>query len=150
MVDAALPEKHVRLLYDTLSRAESQVLSQLRTGHSKIRGFLARIGVAESDQCECGQGREDTRHFLFHCRRYQHLRGDMIMEGKRRYGDLSYMLGGRSSLLNPDGSSPDGPIDKWKPNLTVVRSVIKFTLKTERLGPHSLASLLQKSQRYGA
>ncbi|PVH68485.1 hypothetical protein DL98DRAFT_506825, partial [Cadophora sp. DSE1049] len=57
----------------------------------------------------------------------------MIMEGKRLYGDLLYMLGGRSSLLNPDGSSPDGLIEKWKPNLTVVRTVIKFALKTERL-----------------
>jgi hypothetical protein len=74
----------------------------------------------------------------------------MITEGRGRYGDLSYMLGGRSSYLNPDGSSPDGPIDKWKPNLTVVRTVVKFALKTERLGPHfQLASLTQDSQRLG-
>jgi ribonuclease HI len=149
-VDSALPGKHVRLLYDTLTRTEAQVLAQLRTGHSKLRGFLARIRAEETDQCECGQGKEDARHFLFHCQRYQHLRGDMIKEGGERYGNLSYMLGGRSSYQNPDGSNPDGPIEKWKPNLTVVRAVIKFALNTGRLGSQSQsATLMQNSQRFG-
>jgi ribonuclease HI len=149
-VDSALPGKHVRLLYDTLTRTEAQALAQLRTGHSKLRGFLARIRAEETDQCECGQGKEDTRHFLFHCQRYQHLRGDMIKEGGERYGNLSYMLGGRSSYQNPDGSSRDGPIERWKPNLTVVRAVIKFALKTGRLGSQSQsATLMQNSQRFG-
>jgi hypothetical protein len=97
-VDSALPGKHVRLLYDTLTRTEAQALAQLRTGHSELRGFLARIRAEETDQCECGQGKEDTRHFLFHCQRYQYLRGGMIKEGGERYGNLSYMLGGRVFL----------------------------------------------------
>lgn len=149
-VDSALPGRHVRLLYDTLTRTEAQALAQLRTGHSKLRGFLARIGAEGTDQCECGQGKEDTRHFLFHCQRYQHLRGDMIKEGGERYGDLSYMLGGRSFYQGPDGSSPDGPIEKWKPNLIAVRTVIKFALKTGRLRPQSQsATPMQNSQRFG-
>jgi hypothetical protein len=57
-VDSALPGKHVKLLYDTLTRTEAQALAQLRTGHSKLRGFLARVGAEETDQCECGQGKE--------------------------------------------------------------------------------------------
>ena len=48
-VDSALPGKHVRLLYDTLTRTEAQALAQLRTGHSKLRGFLARIRAEETD-----------------------------------------------------------------------------------------------------
>ena len=111
-IDAALSGKHVKFLYDTLRREEAQVLAQLRTGHSKLRGFLARIGAVENEQCECGQGREDTRHFLFHCRQYQHLRSDMIKEAQSRYGDLSYMLGGRSAQCRPDGSNLDGPVEK--------------------------------------
>lgn len=135
LIDAALPGTHVKRLYDTLTGSEAQVLAQLRTGHSKLRAFLVRIGADGSDQCECGQGREDTRHFLFRCQRYQHLRGDMIQQAQDRYGDLSYMLGGRTPYLNPDGSSPDGPIEHWKPNLDTVRAAIKFAFKTGRLGP---------------
>ena len=53
-VDVALPGKHVKLLYDTLTRTEAQRLAQLRIGDSKLRGFLAKIGAEETDQCECG------------------------------------------------------------------------------------------------
>jgi hypothetical protein len=82
--------------------------------------------------------------------RYDQLRGGMIREGGERYGDLSYMLGGRSSYQNHDGSSLDGLIEKWKPNLSVVRTVIKFALKTGRLGPQMQSSILtQNSQRFG-
>ncbi|KAF2179722.1 hypothetical protein K469DRAFT_595034, partial [Zopfia rhizophila CBS 207.26] len=95
-------------------------LAQLQTGHSKLRSFLAIIGAEESDMRGCGQAKEDTRHFLLHCQQYQHLCKDMIREGKERNSDLSYMLGGRSSYINPNGSSPDGPIEKWKPNMTMV------------------------------
>jgi ribonuclease HI len=134
-VDSALPGRHVRLLYDTLSRTEAQILSQLRTGHSRLRTFLTTIGAMASNQCECGQGKEDTRHVLFHCQRYQYLRGDMIREGKERYGDLSYMLGGRSNHRKPDGSDIDGPKEKWKPNVAAVRATIKFAVRTGRLSP---------------
>jgi hypothetical protein len=42
-VDSALLGRHVRLLYDTLTGTEAQALEQLRTGHSRLRGFLTRI-----------------------------------------------------------------------------------------------------------
>lgn len=43
-VDAALPGIHVRGLYDKLTHREDQILAQLRTVHSRLRGFLARLG----------------------------------------------------------------------------------------------------------
>lgn len=61
-IDTMLLGKHVRLLYDTLSRAEAQTLVQLRTGHSRLRRFLTMIGAMASNQYECGQRKEDTRH----------------------------------------------------------------------------------------
>ncbi|KAH8691057.1 hypothetical protein GQ44DRAFT_720130 [Phaeosphaeriaceae sp. PMI808] len=61
----------------------------------------------------------------------------MIKEAQDRYDDLSYMLGGRSPHTNPDGSSPDGPLNQWKPNLVVVRATIKFARRTGRLNPSS-------------
>ena len=104
----------------------------------------------ETDQCKCGQGREDKRHFLFHCLRYNQLQGDLIREARCRYGDLSYILGGRSSVQNPDGSNPNGPLERWTPNLTMVRTAIRFALRTGRLGPQSQDTVLtHDSQPFG-
>jgi hypothetical protein len=132
-VDAALPGTHVRRLYDTLTRREAQVLVQLRTGHSRLRGFLAKLGFEDSPACECGERVETVRHFLLHCRRYQDLRSEMIEEAQDRYGDMSYMLGGRSRNRRPDGSWIDGPVAKWIPNLKIVRAVIRYAMATGRL-----------------
>jgi hypothetical protein len=122
-VDAALPGKHVRRLYDSLTRREAQVLAQLRTGHSRLRGFLAKLNIEESS----------VRHFLLHCRRYQNLRSEMINEARDRYGDLSYMLGGRSLNRRGDRSLLDGPVAKWTPNLKIVHAVIRYAMATGRL-----------------
>ena len=59
----------------------------------------------------------------------------MIKECKERYGDLSYILGGRSSHKKPDGSDLDGPRERWKPNVAAVRATVKFAMKTGRLNP---------------
>ncbi|CRG92736.1 Deneddylase [Talaromyces islandicus] len=49
-VDAALPGKHTRQLYDPLSWNEASVLAQLRTGMARLNGYLYRINAAETDQ----------------------------------------------------------------------------------------------------
>jgi hypothetical protein len=48
-VDAALPEKHTRQLYDRLSWKEASALAQLRTGMARLNGHLFRINVAQTD-----------------------------------------------------------------------------------------------------
>jgi hypothetical protein len=68
-VDAALPGKHTRQLYDRLPWKEASVLAQLRTGMARLNRYLYRINIAQTDQCECGQARETVEHFLFRCRR---------------------------------------------------------------------------------
>jgi hypothetical protein len=50
----------------------------------------------------------------------------MIKEVKGRYRDHPYMLWGRASRRQPDGSNLDGPVEKWTPNVTVLRTIIKF------------------------
>ncbi len=66
-MDTALPGKHTRELYDKLKRRAASVLAQLRTGMSRLSGFLGRIGAAESDQYACGHARETVEHFLLRC-----------------------------------------------------------------------------------
>ena len=52
-----------------------------------------------------------------------------------RFGDLSYMLGGRSSTTAPDGRNIDGPLKNWKPNMGAVQAVLRFAKSTRRLMP---------------
>jgi hypothetical protein len=66
-VDAALPGKHTRQLYDRLSWKEASVIAQLRTGVGRLNAYLFHIKATPSDQCDCGQARETVEHFLFRC-----------------------------------------------------------------------------------
>ena len=66
-VDAALPGRHTRTLYDDLKREEARMLAQLRTGMARVNGYLCLIGAIESEKCQCGKDRETVEHFLFEC-----------------------------------------------------------------------------------
>lgn len=68
-IDAVLPGKHTRQLYNQLSWKEASVLAQLRTGVGRVNAYLYRIKAAPSDQCVCKQARETVKHFLFQCRK---------------------------------------------------------------------------------
>ncbi|EKV16962.1 Transposon I factor, putative [Penicillium digitatum PHI26] len=122
-VDAALPGKHTRLLYDRLSWKEATVLAQLRTGMARLNGYLFRINVADTDQCACGQTKETVEHFLFRCRKWTAHRMEMLQCTDTHRGNLSFYLGGKSP-------SDD---QKWTPNLEAVRASIRFAIATGRL-----------------
>ena len=49
-VDAALPRKHTKEIYDALDKKGAGVLAQLCTGMIRLNGYLHRIGV--SGGCE--------------------------------------------------------------------------------------------------
>ena len=91
-IDCALPGKHTRLLYDSLSKPLAALLAQLRTGKSRQNDYLAKINAVESDQCGCGTGRESVRHFLFHCTQWANYHADLINKTAGRWGDLSFFL----------------------------------------------------------
>ena len=50
-LDTALPGKHTRLLYDSFKWLEASILAQLRTGMTRLNGYLNRIEASETDQC---------------------------------------------------------------------------------------------------
>jgi len=121
-IDKALPGKHTRKLYDELTRKESEVLVQLRTGKSRLNSYLRKIGAVESDECTCGQSAETVEHFLFRCRRWTVQREIMLRYARGKMGDLSFFLGGKAE-------SDD---DKWQPDMGAVRATIQFALATKR------------------
>lgn len=69
-IDAALPGRHTRRLYDSLTHKEATVLAQLRTGMIRLNSYLYQIGATESAMCTYGQARETVKHFLFRCTRW--------------------------------------------------------------------------------
>ncbi len=122
-VDAALPGKHTRLLYDWLSRREAGVLAQLRTGMAKLNVYLYCIEAASLAKCACGQARETVDHFIFRCRRWDEYRTEMLQCTNTHRGNLSFYLGGKS----PSDSK------NWSPNMQAVRATIRFAIATGRL-----------------
>jgi hypothetical protein len=122
-VDAALPGKHTRQLYDRLLWKEASVLAQLRTDMARLNGYLYRINVAQTDQCECGQARETVEHFLFRCQRWTTHRTEMLQCTNTHRGNISFFLGRKLPSDNQD----------WTPNLESVRASIRFAIATGRL-----------------
>ena len=122
-LDAALPGKHTRRLYDQLSRKESSVLAQLRTGMAQLNTYLHRIKACDTDQCECGQAAETVEHFLFRCRRWTAQRAEMLQCTQTGRGNMSLYLGGKAATDDT----------KWAPDMDAVRATIRFALATGRL-----------------
>ncbi|OAA59246.1 hypothetical protein LEL_10854 [Akanthomyces lecanii RCEF 1005] len=122
-IDTALPGKHTRELYDQFQRRESDVLIQLRTGMSRLNGYLHKIGAAASAKCGCGQAAETVEHFLFRCKRWKEERRIMLQYSRTKMGNLSFFLGGKATS--------DG--DKWTPNMEAVKASVKFAMATRRL-----------------
>jgi ribonuclease HI len=135
-LDSALPGKHTRMLYDQLTRIQAATLVQLRTGHNRLNTFLHRIGSTDSNLCNCTDGPETVEHFLFYCARWDHLRDEMRTAMGERFGELSHALGGKT----PQPSTEDRPTDSkihWKPDMEVVKAVLRFTARSKRLDQES-------------
>jgi ribonuclease HI len=133
-VDSALPGNHTKTLYDERPYKEAAVLCQLRTGKSRLHGYLAKIRAVESSQCECtGSTSETVRHFLFECSRWNQHREKLREVAGDRWGDLAFFLGGRTERKKPSGELLDGPRKSWKPDIDIVNRTIEFAIATGRL-----------------
>jgi hypothetical protein len=71
------PTRKSRKLYLGLRKAHSSVLIQLRTGRIGLNQYLYKIGIAESEDCTCGEGVQSPRHILLECRMLVSLRNEM-------------------------------------------------------------------------
>ncbi len=129
-MDTALPGKHTRDLYDKLKRKEASVLAQLRTGMTRLNGFLSRIGAAESDQCACGHARETAEHFLLRCVRWTALREDMLQCTTTRRGSavrFKALVAGHESSSHGDqirdGNREIGPRRRARTEPAAVKEI---------------------------
>ncbi|KFY66181.1 hypothetical protein V496_02147 [Pseudogymnoascus sp. VKM F-4515 (FW-2607)] len=147
-LDKALPGTHMRAIYNQLQASEARILVQLRTNHSPLNEYLHSIGVRDSGTCPCGMAVETAQHFLFECRNWTQEREELRAAMGERWADLSYALGGWSGRRSRiTEAEVDGPRHTWKPNIQVIKALIKFTKSTQRFHPKALIEQEGDGQR---
>jgi hypothetical protein len=107
--------------------------------------FAPQIGrmlqVGDSATCLCGMAVETAQHFLFECPNWTQDREQLRVAIGERWADLSYALGGWSGRRSRiTDAEVDGPRHTWKPNIQVIKAVIKFVKSTPRFHPKALVN----------
>jgi hypothetical protein len=83
--------------------------------------------------CECGALKETIIHVIYECPLLQEERQIVINAVGHRWRDLSYILGGWNPWIDPKTGQPvDGPREKWKADIPVVKAVLHFLYNTGR------------------
>lgn len=132
-MDQALPGKHTLKLYGSLTSDQAAILIQARTGHCRLNQYLSRGGLVDSALCECGQADETVKHLILSCPRWEEGRKELGAAVGSRVGDVPFLLGGWGTRKDDKGRLLDGPKEKWKPDIAVVKATIRFLEQTGRL-----------------
>ena len=129
-----IPGKHTLRLYRSLTSDQAAILVQARTGHCRLNQYLSRIGVVDEARCSRGNDEETIRHLILSCPRWTDERKELRETVGARSGDVSYLLGGWGSRKDRrTGQLSDGPKEKWKSDIELVKATIRFLEKTGRL-----------------
>ena len=70
------PDRKVLKLHAQLQKAESAMITQIRTGRIGLAAFLNKMRVPDypSPICPCGRARETATHVIAHCERFAERR----------------------------------------------------------------------------
>ena len=100
----------------------------------RLNKSLHRLKIVDTADCQCGEGEESIQHVLLHCPRWTAARVQLQAVAGDRWGEVSYLLGGWCTKKHWKTGEPlDGPKEKWKPDLNMVKHTIRFLQQTGRL-----------------
>jgi hypothetical protein len=97
-IDKDFPFNKFRRISEVLSRSQTSLLTQLRTGHIPLNSYLFRIKKSGTRRCESCWGTahltitETVVHYLFECQAYAEERYDMDRALGRYSRDLQGIL----------------------------------------------------------
>ena len=98
-IDEQFPFNSYRKRTNCLTRLQSSIMIQIRSGHIPLNGYLFKINRAESEDCPACldedanlRSRETVKHYLFECRAYNAERNEMIKKIPRRHLNLKDIM----------------------------------------------------------
>ena len=98
-IDPALPSQRFRKLIKGLSRAQANILTQLRMGHIPLNEYLFRIGKANYPTCAaCQQDEESVHQYLFDCMAWKHEHWHMGRKLGNKAKSLKCVLGSKKGV----------------------------------------------------
>jgi ribonuclease HI len=98
-IDPSLPSNKYKQIIAELSRAQSSLIIQLRSGHIPLNAYLHRISKRDSPICtHCKDGDETVHHFLFDCTTWSYERWPLSRRLGRASRSLATLLGTKKGV----------------------------------------------------
>src|SRR5437016_1657502 len=130
-IDKSFPFKNFRKLQNKLTRSQSSLLLQIRSGHIPLNVHLFKLNCTDTDKCQACINRQGTTpaketitHFLFDCPAYSYERYDLeralgrhsrdlesILASKKRTRELLRFISRTKRLKRPFGNLSQHPGD---------------------------------------
>lgn len=79
-------------LYESFNSDQAAVLVQVRSNHTYLKSYLAKIRAEEHARCGYKQDNKIVKHVLLRCSRYIEAWIELRVEVGDRYGDVSSLL----------------------------------------------------------
>jgi hypothetical protein len=113
-----------RLFVHTVSRNAQVAFTQLRVGFCNLNHDLYIKNCIETENCECGHSREDSKHYLLHCSTYTIQRTLMLDKvktiAKSNHVSPANLLNGYIKLSVNE-------------NMNIIQAVCDYIVSTKRL-----------------
>jgi ribonuclease HI len=107
-IDKAFPFKKFRKIQNDLTRAQSSLLLQIRSGHIPLNAHLYRLKCVDTDICQActtrrgtSPAKETITHFLFDCPAYQYECHDLDRLLGRHNRDLEHIMSNKKNIQAP-------------------------------------------------
>jgi ribonuclease HI len=138
-IDDGPPTKRSLRVYGTLTRHQTYLLAQLRTGHSWLATHARRWSFTDDDRCVCG-AIETVVHVLVDCPRLREARQQLRTTVGDAFNSIATMLGGRPH--NEQGKASNGGI-----NRDVLNAVLEFAEASQRFKSRAPAARPREQHR---